>query len=101
MTHPGGRPKERFCKRGHDTHEVGRVPNNGWCRTCAQAAGRNGGSIQGKHKPRYTLAWERKRVKEWLEITRDNPMSNPNGNTARMREFETRYERLEAEVPTP
>ena len=97
-----GRPKERVCKRGHDTDEVGRVPNNGWCRACARMAEARGGSIQGKHKPRYTLEWERARVSRWLEIVRDNPLDiNLKSTQLRGREFDRRYERLEAEVPTP
>ena len=36
-----------------------------------------------------------------MEIVRANPMSKGQGHHARMGEFKTRYERLEAAVPTP
>ena len=93
------RPKERFCKRGHDTHEVGRV-RKGWCKACAYLADTQGG-IQGKHKPTYSPEWTRARVKRWLEIVKEDPMERKGGTRLRVREFEERYERLEAAVPTP
>jgi hypothetical protein len=95
-----GRPKERFCKRGHDTQEAGRIPSNGWCRACSQFSQNTGGV--GKKKPsRYSLEWERSRVKRWLEITTEDPLDKRGGTQERMREFGARYERLEADVPTP
>jgi hypothetical protein len=56
--------------------------------------------VRGKHKPRYSLEWERARVERWLEIVRDDPMTNNKSTQLRGREFEDRYTRLEAEVPT-
>ena len=95
-----GRPKERFCKRGHDTQEAGRIPSNGWCRACSQFSQNTGGV--GKKKPsRYSLEWERSRVKRWLEIAAADPMIENKSTQQRGREFDMRYERLEAEVPTP
>jgi hypothetical protein len=100
-----GRPRERICKRGHDTEEVGRVPNNGWCRACAKIAEENGGLIPGgkyRRQSPYTLEWERARVERWLEIVRDNPLDiNLKSTQLRGREFQVRYDRLEAVVPTP
>jgi len=108
-----GRPLERFCKRGHDTHEVGRV-SKGQCRAChnaRQAEVRErlrclreaaaAGVMPKEPKPKPSPEWERDRVHRWLEIIAEDPMSQRNGNTARMKEFEARYERLEVEVPTP
>ena len=94
-----GRPKERFCKRGHDTEEVGRV-RKGWCKACAYLADEAGG-IRGKHRPRYSLRWERARVARWLEIVSDDPLEPSGGTLARKKAFEIRYERLEASLPTP
>jgi len=94
-----GRPKERFCKRGHDTEEVGRV-RKGWCKSCAYLADEAGG-ITGKSKHNHPLSWERARVKGWLGIVSEDPMPVNGGTQARMREFEARYRRLEAEVPMP
>ena len=61
------------------------------------------------HKPEQSMKWERARVHRWLGIVTADPMSyrqlipgNSGGNqTLRKREFEERYARLEAEVPTP
>jgi hypothetical protein len=99
-----GRPRERICKRGHDTEEVGRVPNNGWCRACARMAEERGGSITGKLKHNHPIEWERARVERWLEIVRDDPLTldiNLKSTQLRGREFQVRYEKLEAVVPTP
>ena len=94
------RPKERFCKRGHDTEEVGRI-RKGWCRSCAEMADAVGG-ITGKSKHNHSLEWERARVIGWLEIVADDPIDiNLKSTQRRKREFEVRYERLEAGVPTP
>jgi len=108
-----GRPLERFCKRGHDTHEVGRV-SKGQCRAChnaRQAEVRErlrllreaaaAGVMPKEPKPKPSPEWERDRVHRWLEILTDDPMDKPHGTHARLKEFETRYERLETEVPTP
>ena len=60
-----------------------------------------GKSAKGKGKP-YPLEWERARVKHWLEIVSEDPLDiNLKSTQRRMREFAWRYERLEAEVPTP
>jgi hypothetical protein len=61
---------------------------------------------RGQHKPRYTLEWERERVKRWMEIVMDDPMTRHRAergwNQAKHKaEFEERYAQLEAEVPTP
>ena len=93
------RPKERFCKRGHDTEEVGRI-RKGWCRSCAEMADAVGG-ITGKSKHNHSLEWERARVIGWLEIVAEDPMDKPASTQARAKEFEVRYERLEASLPTP
>jgi len=89
-----GRPLERFCKRGHDTHEVGRV-RNGYCKTCAYEG------PYGKSKPLHDLDWERVRVARWLEIVAEDPIDEVGGTHVRMKAFEARYARLEAEVPAP
>ena len=93
------RPKERFCKRGHDTEEVGRI-RKGWCKACAEMADAVGG-ITGKSKHNHSLEWERARVIGWLEIVAEDPMDKPASTRARAKEFEVRYERLEASLPTP
>ena len=60
-----------------------------------------GKSSHGKKKP-YSLDWERARVQRWLEIVSDDPLDiNLKSTIRRMQEFTRRYERLEAEVPTP
>jgi len=60
-----------------------------------------GKSSHGKNRP-YPLAWERARVQRWLEIVSDDPLDiNLKSTIRRMQEFTRRYERLEAEVPTP
>jgi len=60
-----------------------------------------GKSGHGKTKP-YSLDWERVRVQRWLEIVSDEPLDiNLKSTQLRMHEFTRRYERLEAEVPTP
>jgi hypothetical protein len=56
---------------------------------------------RGQHKPRYTLEWERERVKAWYEIAAADPMPDSTGAVGRYAEFDTRYEKLEAVVPTP
>ena len=94
-----GRPLERFCKRGHDTEAVGRI-RKGWCKACADIADAAGG-VGGKQKPGHSPGWHRDRVNRWLEIITDDPMDEPQGTHARLLEFETRYARLETEVPTP
>lgn len=94
-----GRPLERICKRGHDTHEVGRI-RKGWCKACALASDAAGGG-QGKQVPRYSLEWTRARVARWLEIVADDPIDVPAQTAARKREFEARCARLEADLPTP
>jgi hypothetical protein len=65
--------------------------------------------MQGRHRPRYSLEWERARVQRWLEIVAADPMSyrqtipgNSGGNQAKRKaEFEDRYALLEAGVPIP
>ena len=96
-----GRPKERFCKRGHDTEKVGRVPNNGWCRTCARMAEQAGGSITGNRKFSHSVEWERLRVAKWLEIVSVDKMEPNKSTQQRRHDFDKRYEKLEADVPTP
>ena len=60
-----------------------------------------GKSRRGKGKP-YPLQWERRRVKCWLEIVRDDPLDiNLKSTQLRGREFQIRYDKLEAGVPTP
>ena len=60
-----------------------------------------GKSGHGKNKP-YSLDWERARVERWLQIVSDDPLDiNLKSTIRRMQEFTRRYERLEAEVPTP
>jgi len=60
-----------------------------------------GRSNRGKNKP-YPPEWERARFEHWLEIVGDYPLDiNLKSTILRMREFTRRYERLEAEVPTP
>jgi len=93
-----GRPKERFCKRGHDTEEVGRV-RKGWCKSCAYLADATGGI--NPQKPRQTPEWERARVHRWLEIAASDPLQVTSNTHKRKKEFDIRYERLEAGVPTP
>lgn len=93
------RPKERFCKRGHDTEEVGRI-RKGWCKACAEMADAVGG-ITGKSKHNHSLEWERARIVVWLEITASDPLQVTANTHRRKREFEVRYERLEASLPTP
>jgi len=93
------RPKERFCKRGHDTDEVGRI-RKGWCKACAEMADAVGG-ITGKSKHNHSLEWERARVIGWLEIAAADPLQVTANTHKRKKEFELRYERLEAGVPTP
>jgi len=103
-----GRPTAQFCKRGHDTFDVGRF-SNGWCRACSAdetRIHRSTGKGSGNWGPRpgvsrHPIAWERKRVKRWLEIVRDDPLDTIANTQARMREFKVRVERLEAEVPMP
>jgi hypothetical protein len=60
-----------------------------------------GGSITGKRKHTHSIEWERARVERWLEIVTDDPMTNNKSTQLRGREFESRYEKLEAVVPTP
>jgi hypothetical protein len=99
-----GRPPERFCKRGHDTWELGRVPKNGWCRGCARMAESMGGSITGgrvSKAPKRPLRWQRARVAKWLEIAAADPLEPTTNTHARLAQFERRYARLEAEIPTP
>ena len=93
-----GPPKQRFCNRGHDTFLMGRDANSN-CKECRRP----------RPKEDYKPAWERARVRRWLEIVSEDPMSyrqlipgNSGGNqTLRKREFEERYARLEASEPTP
>jgi hypothetical protein len=100
----------RFCKRGHDTELVGRDTNH-YCKGCRRESDRRRGpkrralelprsGRQGKHSQRRPIEWERARIERWLEITTENPLDK-GGTQERMREFGTRYERLEASVPTP
>jgi len=88
----GGRPKERFCKRGHDTHEVGRI-RHGYCKACADAG------PYGPPKMPHDPEWERARVARWLEIVEEDPIDEVGGTHVRMKAFEARYARLEAAVP--
>jgi hypothetical protein len=60
-----------------------------------------GGSITGKRKHTHPIEWERARIIQWLEIVRENPMTNNKSTQLRGREFESRYEKLEAVMPTP
>jgi hypothetical protein len=61
-----------------------------------------GGSITGKRKHTHPIEWERARVERWLEIVSDDPLDiNLKSTQLRGREFENRYEKLEAVVPTP
>jgi hypothetical protein len=102
------RPLERFCRRGHDTTLAGRDANY-YCKECRRESDRRRDPKRralepprsrrgGKHS--YPLEWERARVQRWLEITAEDPLDK-GGTQERMREFGTRYERLEADVPTP
>ena len=60
-----------------------------------------GKSARGKNKP-YSLEWQRARIECWLKIVSDDPLDiNLKSTIRRMQEFTRRYERLEAEVPTP
>jgi len=96
------RHSNRYCKRGHDTYEVGRV-NNGQCRTCHNTAQANRReqkrNARGLLKPSSAAAWERARVAMWLEIVAEDPIDELATTHARMRAFEARYARLEATVP--
>jgi hypothetical protein len=105
-----GMPK-RFCKRGHDTDIVGRDGSKA-CKECRRAWDRrrkperralepSRGNRRGKHKPRYSLDWERARVQRWLEIAAEDPMTTMQSTQLRGQQFGERYERLEAGVPTP
>jgi len=102
---------KRFCKRGHDTDDRGRDVR-GYCKECRREwdrkrdpkkraereADRTGRGNQHNHP----LEWERARVERWLEIVRDDPLDiNLKSTQLRGREFQVRYDRLEAEVPTP
>lgn len=107
-----GRPKERFCKRGHDTTIAGR-DLRGQCSECRRESDRRRRNpadpitkerirqarrVRGYNHP---IRWERARVACWLEIVAEHPMDRAPSTQARGKEFETRYQRLEAEVPTP
>jgi len=94
-----GRPLERFCKRGHDTHEVGRY-RDGTCGLCKKIHNR-GGSVEGKSKPPADPEWERARVARWLEIVEEDPIAEGATTQGRFKAFDERYARLEAEVPAP
>jgi hypothetical protein len=88
-----GPPKQRFCNRGHDTFVMGRDANS----NCNECRGHRNG-LPGSPRPE----WERARVERWLEIVREDPLDISLKSTQlRGREFQTRYERLEADVPTP
>jgi hypothetical protein len=52
-------------------------------------------------KPEQTPAWERARVRRWLEIVRADPMYECPSTQRRYQEFKERMEQLEADVPTP
>jgi len=94
-----GRPLERFCKRGHDTHEVGRI-RKGWCKACAYIADANGG-VGGKPKLGHDPEWTNARVARWLKIVEEDPIAEGATTQGRFKAFNDRYARLEAEVPTP
>ena len=64
-----------------------------------QADDTGGVMRQGDH--RHPPEWERARVKRWLEIVSVDKMGENKSTQLRAREFEERYARLEAEVPTP
>jgi hypothetical protein len=104
------RPLERFCRRGHDTILAGRDANY-YCKECRRESDRRRDpkrralepprpSRRGKHTSRHPIEWERARIQRWLEITAEDPLDK-GGTQERMREFGTRYDILEADVPTP
>jgi len=107
-----GRPKEQICKRGHDTTLAGR-DKRGQCSECRRESDRKRQRItdpitkkrilEARRVRGYShpLAWERARVTQWLEIVAEDPMEKPASTRARAKEFESRYERLEASLPTP
>jgi hypothetical protein len=99
----------RFCKRGHDTELVGRDTNY-YCKGCRRESDlrrkrreREGRPAErGKHSQRHPLEWERARIQRWSEIVAENPITAEfNGTLARKAAFGERYERLEAQIPTP
>jgi len=104
------RPLERFCRRGHDTILAGRDANY-YCKECRRESDRRRDPKRraleppkaqrgGKHS--QPIEWERARVQRWLEIVAENPLDiNIKSTQLRGREFESRYEKLEAGVPTP
>jgi hypothetical protein len=99
-----GRPTSQFCKRGHDTFDVGRF-SNGWCRACSADESRvhrgRGKGNWGDKPTRHPIKWERKRVKRWLEIVSADPMHPYPSTQRRYQDFKERLEQLEADVPTP
>ena len=47
------------------------------------------------------LEWERARVAKWLEIVSVDKMEPNKSTQQRRHDFDKRYEKLEADVPTP
>ena len=102
------RPKERFCRRGHDTDEAGR-DIHGYCKECRRENDRHRERITDPSTGKrirvkgynHPIEWERARVERWAEIVRADPLDKRQGTNARGREFAIRYERLEASLPTP
>jgi len=106
-----GRQPEQFCRRGHDTFLVGRDASYE-CKECRRWRDRRRNpkrraleAARGGRVPKKGYArpdWERARVHRWLEIVSDDPLDiNLKSTQLRGREFDIRYARLEAEVPTP
>ena len=101
------RPVERFCKWGHDTDIVGRDANFS-CKECRRESDRRRSSKRS-HAPSkrgqnfsHTIEWQRARMERWLEIVSEDPLDiNLKSTHLRSREFESRYQKLEASLPTP
>jgi hypothetical protein len=104
-------PRERFCKRGHDTDVLGRDVR-GYCKECRREwdrrrdpkkrAEREADRSGRGYKHTHPIEWERARVEQWLEIVSEDPLDiNLKSTQLRGREFQVRYDRLEAVVPSP
>lgn len=99
------KPKERYCVHGHDTHVVGRDAHYR-CKECRRIDDRNRDPKRRRAKgipakPRYTLEWEAARVQAWLAIVAHDKMIENKCTQQRKKDFDKRYEKLEAAVPTP